>query len=140
MKLKAYWLGIFTDVLGINFKNNTITINDTIGKDAYMEMEVPLDKVTLLYNVGITDKTKKDIYSGDIVECLVNTDENGTPEYKVYQVIWHEHYHCWWLSDLFGSEDEYLHRFNDYEIEIVDNIYRQHVYYCVDGVFHKWSF
>jgi len=139
MKIKAYYLGIFTDVLGIDFKNNKVKINDAISKDVYTEMEISLDSVTILYNVGI-DKNNSEIYSGDIVECFIDTDENGTPKYKVYQVIWNETYNCWWLSDLFGTEDEYFHRFNSNEMEIVDNIFQQHRYYNKDGKFYKWSF
>ena len=78
---------------------------------------------TICQYTGLVDKNNNKIWENDIVKCYADTDDLGNDLYFYYRVIWHENYHCWWLSDIHTVEDEYLHQYNSSDIEIIGNIF-----------------
>ena len=78
---------------------------------------------TICQYTGLKDKNGNKIWENDIVKCYADTDDLGNDLYFFYKVIWHEIYHCWWLSNIHTLEDEYLHQFNPSEIEVIGNIH-----------------
>ena len=82
-----------------------------------------VDESTICQYIGLSDKNGNKIWENDIVKCYADTDDLGNDLYFYYRVIWHENYHCWWLSDIHTVEDEYLHQYNSSDIEIIGNIF-----------------
>lgn len=91
---------------------------DVTGTDFY-EVETS----TICQYTGLTDKNGNKIFERDIVKCYADTDDVGNDLYFFYKVIWHEVYHCWWLSDIHTTEDEYLHQYNSSDIEVIGNVF-----------------
>lgn len=82
-----------------------------------------IDINTICQYTGLTDKNGDKIWENDVVKCYADTDDLGNDLYFFYKVIWHESYHCWWLSDIHILEDEYLHECNPNDIEVIGNIF-----------------
>lgn len=78
---------------------------------------------TLCQFTGLIDKNGNKIWENDIVKCYADTDDLGNDLFFFYKVLWHENYHCWWLSDISVLEDEYLHQYNSNDIEVIGNIF-----------------
>jgi len=88
------------------------------GGDSY-----EVDENTICQYTGLKNEYGMKIWENDIVKCYADTDDLGNDLYFFYKVIWHETYHCWWLSDIHTLEDEYLHQFNPSDIEVIGNIF-----------------
>lgn len=78
---------------------------------------------TVCQYTGLTDKNGNKIWENDVVRCYADTDDLGNDLYFFYQILWHELYHCWWLSDIHTLEDEYLHQYIPSNIEVIGNIF-----------------
>lgn len=85
--------------------------------------DVLINPSTICQYTGLTDKNGNKIWENDVVKCYADTDDLGNDLYFFYKVIWHEIYHCWWLSDIHTLEDEYLHQYNPSDIEAISNIF-----------------
>ena len=84
---------------------------------------VQVDTDTICQYTGLTDKNGDKIWENDVVRRYADTDDLGNDLYFFYKVIWHERYHCWWLSDIHTLEDEYLHQYNSSDIEVIGNVF-----------------
>lgn len=84
---------------------------------------IAVDIETICQYTGLTDKNDNKIWENDVVKCYADTDDLGNDLYFFYKVIWHELYHCWWLSDIHTLEDEYLHEYNPSDIEVIGNTF-----------------
>lgn len=82
-----------------------------------------VDENTICQFTGLTDKRGNKIWENDVVRCYADTDDLGNDLYFFYQILWHELYHCWWLSDVHTLEDEYLHQYISSDIEVIGNIF-----------------
>ena len=82
-----------------------------------------IDENTICQYTGLTDKNGRKIWENDVVKCYADTDDLGNDLYFFYKVIWHESYHCWWLSDIHTLEDDYIHQYNSSGIEVIGNIF-----------------
>ena len=104
----------------IHPKANSVNVEGELGKLIVMHEVQPN---TVCQYTGLKDKNGNKIWENDIVKCYADTDDLGNDLYFFYKVIWHESYHCWWLSDIHTLEDEYLHQFNPSDIEVIGNIF-----------------
>lgn len=91
------------------------------GMLAMKQYEVDGD--TICNPTGLNDKNGNKIWENDVVRCYADTDDLGNDLYFFYKVIWHESYHCWWLSDIHTLEDEYLHQYNSSDIKVIGNTF-----------------
>ena len=82
-----------------------------------------VDENTICQYTGLTDKNGRKIWENDIVKCYADTDDLGNDLYYFYKVIWHEAYYCWWLSDIYTTEDEYFHEFYPSHDEVIGNVF-----------------
>lgn len=82
-----------------------------------------VDPSTICQCTGLTDKNRKKIWENDIVRCYADTDDFGNDLFFYYKVVWHEKYHCWWLSEIYVKEDEFLYQYASDDIEVIGNIF-----------------
>ena len=91
--------------------------------DLGFETWYKVDPESICRYTRLSDKNKKKIWENDIVKCYADTDDLGNDLYLFYKVTWNEKYHCWWLSDIYTLEDDYLHEYNPSDIEVIGNIF-----------------
>lgn len=62
------------------------------------------------------------IWENDVVRVYGDTDDFGNDLYYFYKVVWNKDLCCWWLSDIYTQEDEYLYICLK-EIDVIGNIF-----------------
>lgn len=83
------------------------------------KIQVEVDPSTICRCTGLKDKNGKLIWEHDIIKCYADTNDLGNDLFFWYEVLWHENYHCWWLSEINIEEGEYLHEFYSNDIEVI---------------------
>lgn len=81
-----------------------------------------VDPSTICQCTGMKDKNGKLIWEDDIVRDWGDTDDFGNDLYYFYKVVWNKDLCCWWLSDIYTQEDEYLYICLK-EIDVIGNIF-----------------
>lgn len=121
LKFRAYIKSTnkFADVLGIDFKNNTLLLDidsdEIIPKPYYWWYETILsfEDVELMQSTGLKDKNGKVIFEGDIVSGFFS--EN-------HEVVWREKRGCWVIQTINTIGFTELAKFNK-NLEVIGNIY-----------------
>lgn len=101
-----------------------VPFNDDIVGGRFDE-PIEVDPSTICQYTGLTDKNGKKIWENDIIRCYADTDDLGNDLFFYYKVVWHENYHCWWLSEIYAKEkeDEFLYQYYSDDIEVIGNIF-----------------
>lgn len=88
--------------------------------DARSSEEV--DPSTICSCIGLNDRNGNLIWKNDIVKVYGDTDDFGNDLFYFYKVVWNKDLCCWWLSDIYTQEDEYLYIYLK-EIEVIGNVF-----------------
>lgn len=64
---------------------------------------------TICQCTGLKDDNGNLIWENDVVRVYGDTDDFGNNLYYFYKVVWNKDLCCWWLSDIYTQEDEYLY-------------------------------
>ena len=64
---------------------------------------------TICQCTGLKDDNGNLIWENDVVRVYGDTDDSGNDLYYFYKVVWNKDLCCWWLSDIYTQEDEYLY-------------------------------
>lgn len=64
---------------------------------------------TICQCTGLKDENGNLIWENDVVRVYGDTDDFGNDLYFFYKVVWNKDLCCWWLSDIYTQEDEYLY-------------------------------
>lgn len=83
---------------------------------------VDIDENTVCQCTGLKDDNGNLIWENDVVRVYGDTDDSGNDLYYFYKVVWNKDLCCWWLSDIYTQEDEYLYICLK-EIDIIGNIF-----------------
>lgn len=70
---------------------------------------VDIDENTVCQCTGLKDDNGNLIWENDVVRVYGDTDDFGNNLYYFYKVVWNKDLCCWWLSDIYTQEDEYLY-------------------------------
>lgn len=81
-----------------------------------------VDRDTICRCTGLKDKNDNLIWENDVVRVYGDTDDFGNDLYYFYKVVWNKDLCCWWLSDIYTQEDEYLYIYLK-EIEVIGNVF-----------------
>ena len=82
---------------------------------------VDIDENTVCQCTGLKDDNGNLIWENDVVRVYGDTDDFGNDLYYFYKVVWNKDLCCWWLSDIYTQEDEYLYICLK-EIDVIGNI------------------
>lgn len=121
LKFRAYIKSTnkFADVLGIDFKNNTLLLDidsdEIIPKPYYWWYETILsfEDVEIMQSTGLFDKNGVEIFEGDIVQGVFS--EN-------HEVVWRKEEGCWVIQTLGTIGLAELAKYNKM-FEVIGNIY-----------------
>lgn len=83
---------------------------------------VDIDENTVCQCTGLKDDNGNLIWENDVVRVYGDTDDFGNDLYYFYKVVWNKDLCCWWLSDIYTQEDEYLYICLK-EINVIGNIF-----------------
>jgi uncharacterized phage protein (TIGR01671 family) len=83
---------------------------------------VDIDENTVCQCTGLKDDNGNLIWENDVVRVYGDTDDFGNDLYYFYKVVWNKDLCCWWLSDIYTQEDEYLYICLK-EIDVIGNIF-----------------
>lgn len=81
-----------------------------------------IDPSTICQCTELKDKNGNLIWENDVVRVYGDTDDFGNDLYYFYKVVWNKDLCCWWLSDIYTQEDEYLYICLK-EIDVIGNIF-----------------
>lgn len=81
-----------------------------------------VDTSTICQCTGLKEKNGNLIWENDVVRVYGDTDDFGNDLYYFYKVVWNKDLCCWWLSDIYTQEDEYLYICLK-EIDVIGNIF-----------------
>lgn len=81
-----------------------------------------VDPSTICSCIGLNDRNGNLIWKNDIVKVYGDTDDFGNDLFYFYKVVWNKDLCCWWLSDIYTQEDEYLYIYLK-EIEVIGNVF-----------------
>lgn len=87
-------------IIDIHYSTGTCLTTDNAPK---------VDASTICQCTGLKDKNGKLIWENDVVRVYGDTDDFGNNLYYFYKVVWNKDLCCWWLSDIYTQEDEYLY-------------------------------
>lgn len=80
-----------------------------------------VDPSTICSCIG-NDRNGNLIWESDVVKVYGDTDDFGNDLFYFYKVVWNKDLCCWWLSDIYTQEDEYLYIYLK-EIEVIGNVF-----------------